>query len=92
MGFKIVDCKTTNATKTYASNGTTLNVPDQNQNCVFPFKYKGEVYTACITKDTCPDCFWCGTEYIVTESKGWGLCNEICIMDNAGKYHINERL
>ena len=85
----LIDCKTTYATQTLSSNDTVLNVPSQNKNCIFPFTYKGEEYTACTTKDTCLECFWCGTDYIVTNSKGWGMCNETCKMDNDGKKHVN---
>ena len=75
-------CKTTNETSTFGYYGNQLfKVPAQNQECVFPFKYKGKEYTSCTTNYVCTNCFWCGTEYYVTFGDGWGMCTESCLRE-----------
>ena len=75
--FNFIVCATTDA-KTTSNNGYEYAVPDPNKECVFPFEYKGLEYTKCTNNSACPTCFWCGTQYGVTDTAGWGLCNTIC--------------
>ena len=77
-------CKTT-ATSSIVLNGYRLKlkqkVPDQDKECVFPFRYNEEIYSKCTSKGwpySCPTCSWCGTTYNVTDKTGWGLCNGNC--------------
>ena len=70
-------CATTDATTT-SLGGDEYEVPDQNKECVFPFKYDGFEYTKCTNDHACHACFWCGTQYGVTDTAGWGLCNTAC--------------
>ena len=76
--FFISDCKTTNATEIKWQNGTSILIPDKNKDCVFPFKFLGKEYSKCTLDMACPGCFWCGTEYNVTDHTGWGICNKLC--------------
>lgn len=69
-------CKTTDQTTT-SGDGDQYEVPDQNKLCVFPFKFDDKEYSKC-TNFGCPECFWCGTQYSVSDTEGWGLCNEAC--------------
>ena len=71
-------CKTTNQKATNSDeNGDIYVVPDQNKECVFPFTFEGETFNKC-TNFGCPECFWCGTQYDVSDNIGWGICNEAC--------------
>ena len=71
-------CKTTDQKETNGDeNGDKYEIPDQNKECVFPFQYRGETFDSC-TNFGCPECFWCGTQYDVTDTTGWGICNEAC--------------
>ena len=54
---------------------------------MFPFKFEDKEYTKC-TNFGCPECFWCGTKYSVSDTEGWGLCNEACPIQEYGKRHF----
>ena len=74
----LIVCKTTDQKETNGDeNGDKYEIPDQNKECVFPFQYRGETFDSC-TNFGCPECFWCGTQYDVTDTIGWGICNEAC--------------
>ena len=86
--YVLTVCRTTNQTSTFGYYESQIfNVPDQEQECVFPFMYKGIEYTSCTTKDACTNCFWCGTRYSVTFDAGWGMCTELCLI-NQGMFCI----
>ena len=71
-------CKTTNQKTTVSDeNGDSYEIPDQNKECVFPFEFENKIFNKC-TNFGCPECFWCGTQYNVNDTTGWGICNEAC--------------
>ena len=77
-------CRTANDTQTLSANGDVVFVPDQHQVCVFPFHYNKKEYFECTTDGACLSCFWCGTQFNVTDDSGWGMCEESCAKE--GKY------
>jgi len=82
-------------TASVINNCMTVSGADPGANCVFPFTFKGEVYTECTTVDSPDDeTPWCST---LTDENGnhvglqgkWGYCapncNEggVCVNDNS---------
>ena len=59
-------------------------IPDQNKDCVFPFKWGGFTYSGCTTARfgnggaSFDDLKWCGTQSVVTSEAGWGICSPSC--------------
>ena len=46
------------------------------ERCVFPFVYKGDVYTSCTTKGD--DVAWCSVEPVMIVGSGdWGYCDPV---------------
>ena len=41
--------------------------------CVFPFKYKGNIYNSCTKTDH--DQLWCATESVYEINRKWGNCD-----------------
>jgi len=72
------DCKTSNATHMAILGGFKIKVLDRNKKCVFPFRYKKKVYHTCTNDKACSTCYWCGTQFNVSFSSGWGMCNNDC--------------
>ena len=58
----------------------TINGPDLQKPCKFPFIYQGKEYRTCVTVDN-GDQFWCPTEvdednhFVKTK---WGNCLDSC--------------
>jgi len=63
---------------------TTTSGPQSGQACVFPFRYKGKVYTECATEDQ--SAAWCSTEVDVggnfVDGK-YGFCPSTCPVNGA---------
>ena len=76
--FLYLVCATTNDTNTTKLEIGDLEVPNPNMDCVFPFTYNGTEHTNCTNDGLCSSCFWCGTQYNVTDEDGWGMCEEKC--------------
>ena len=59
---------------------------DPGKQCIFPFKYKGIVYSECTDADSVNDgnsYFWCATKVnqdkeIAEGGRNWGECNDNC--------------
>ena len=49
---------------------------NEGDECVFPFKYKTNTYTKCISEDVYKP--WCATEMSGDNIVRWGLCLEDC--------------
>ena len=69
---------------TTMDTGFVYDVPSPNQECVFPFTYENKEYTKC-TNYKCPECFWCGTQYMVNDTSGWGVCSVECPKEEYSK-------
>lgn len=67
------------------NNCITISGPNVNKQCVFPFEFKGNIFTKC-TKQFDPDgLYWCST--LTDSSKkhvsgNWGHCSSNCITNN----------
>ena len=55
----------------------TINGPEADKLCIFPFNYNGKEYYECTTEGY-EDSYWCGTTYSVTDHAGWGFCSGPC--------------
>ena len=55
----------------------------EGRECIFPFTYKGEIYTKCTSIDVYQP--WCATEFNTADNLigGWGLCLEDCEYEEA---------
>ena len=92
----MIVCKTTNQAVIKMNGSIVASVPDQNKECVFPFKdaLYGEMHYTCTTFDKFfPDLFrggpaFCGTRSLVELNAGWGLCNDQCPRENTGKINL----
>ena len=82
--FKFRVCRTTDKKITTSKSGVKFLVPDPNKDCVFPFSYNGRIYNKCTNKGACFTCFYCGTQYNVTDNTGWGMCNFECPREIGG--------
>ena len=76
-------CKTTNQSTT-SDTVFKYYVPNPNEKCVFPFTFDDIEYTKC-TNYNCPECFWCGTQRMVKDNSGWGVCSVVCPKEEYGK-------
>ena len=61
----------------------------KNKPCVFPFKYKGNIYNGCITHNDPDGRSWCSTEvdlngYHILGRELWGHCGTDCPVDLDG--------
>jgi len=59
---------------------------DEEEECVFPFVYKGQTYTKCTTAESANNKPWCATK-VFNESNEvirnqWGDCQEYCSDEN----------
>ena len=61
--------------------GFKVKVLERNKKCIFPFRYKKKVYHTCTNDKACSTCYWCGTQFNVSFSSGWGMCNSDCPKD-----------
>ena len=64
-----------------------------NNQCVFPFSHRNKTHYACITGDIFTNAsenenYWCGTDYHVTNTTNWGICNNVCPRENSKKRHL----
>ena len=58
--------------------GEMINITGTRMKCIFPFQFRGKIYSNCTNDYACPDCFWCGTQFNVSYQTGWGVCDEKC--------------
>ena len=76
-----LECKTSNTTHMAILGGFKVKVLERDKKCVFPFRYKKKVYHTCTNDKACSSCYWCGTQFNVSFSSGWGMCNSDCPID-----------
>ena len=65
----------TTSTPSASSIGSTQCLTYDGLPCVFPFTYKGQVYTNCTREDT-GSLFWCATAVSGPLVTSWGYCSE----------------